>query len=127
MYAYGAGLLVLGLLWSIWLPIIKLLWTSSFVLVAGGISCLMMATFYLIVDVLGYKKWAFPFTVIGMNSLAVYMATEVFDFKKIGNIFVGQLLTRVGKWDEVLASATALAVIWLILYWMYRTRSFVNL
>jgi hypothetical protein len=62
-----------------------------------------------------------------MNSLAVYMATEVFDFKKIGNIFVGQLLTRVGEWDEVLASATALAVIWLILYWMYRTRSFVNL
>jgi len=127
MYGYGAGLLGFGLLWSIWLPIIKLLWTSSFVLVAGGLSCLMMATFYLIVDVLGYKKWVFPFTVIGMNSLAVYMATEIFDFKKIGNVFVGQLLTRVGRWDEVLVSSTALAIIWLILYWMYRTRSFVKL
>ena len=51
-------------------------------LVAGGISCLLMATFYLVIDVLGYRKWVFPFTVIGMNALAVYMATEVYDFRK---------------------------------------------
>jgi predicted acyltransferase len=103
LYAYGAGLLILGLIWSIWLPIIKLLWTSSFVLVAGGISCLMMATFYLIIDVLGYRKWAFPFSVIGMNALAVYMATNLFDFRLIGNVFVGSLLPRVGRWGEALA------------------------
>ena len=96
LYGYGAGLVVLGLIWSLWLPIIKLVWTSSFVLVAGGISCLLMATFYLIIDVIGYRKWMFPFTVIGMNALAVYMATEMFDFRKIGNIFVGGLLPRVG-------------------------------
>ena len=127
LYAYGAGLLALGLIWSIWLPIIKLLWTSSFVLVAGGISCLMMATFYLIIDVLDYTKWVFPFSVIGMNALAVYMATILFDFRKIGNVFVGGLLPRVGRWDDVLAQSAALAVVWLILYWMYRTRSFVKL
>lgn len=127
LYAYGAGLVVVGLIWSLWLPIIKLLWTSSFVLVAGGISCLMMATFYLVIDVLGYRKWVFPFTVIGMNALAVYMATEMFDFRKIGNIFVGGLLPRVGQWDEVLSAAASLTVIWLILYWMYRTRTFVKL
>jgi predicted acyltransferase len=127
LYAYGAGLLALGLIWSIWLPIIKLLWTSSFVLVAGGISCLMMATFYLIIDVLDYTKWVFPFSVIGLNALAVYMATILFDFRKVGNIFVGSLLPRVGRWGEALAQSAALAVIWLILYWMYRTRSFVKL
>ena len=127
LYAYGAGLVVVGLIWSLWLPIIKLLWTSSFVLVAGGISCLMMATFYLVIDALGYRKWVFPFTVIGMNALAVYMATEMFDFRKIGNIFVGGLLPRVGQWDEVLSAAASLTVIWLILYWMYRTRTFVKL
>jgi predicted acyltransferase len=126
LYGYGAGLLLAGLLWSVWLPIIKLLWTSSFVLVAGGLSCLMMATFYLVVDVLGYRKWVFPFTVIGMNALAVYMATILFDFRKIGNIFVGHLLPRVGRWDEALSAAAALAIVWLILYWMYRTRSFVK-
>ncbi len=127
LYGYGAGLLILGLVWSIWLPIIKLLWTGSFVLVAGGLSCLTMATFYLIIDVLGYTKWVFPFKVIGMNALAVYMATNLFDFRRIGNVFVGSLLPRVGRWDEVLAQSTALAIVWLILYWMYRTRSFVKL
>ncbi len=69
LFIYGAGLLLLGLLWSIWLPIIKLVWTSSFVLVAGGLSCLLMAAFYLIIDVLSYKKWTFPFTVIGSMPL----------------------------------------------------------
>jgi predicted acyltransferase len=127
LFGYGAGLLFAGLLWSIWLPIIKLLWTSSFVLVAGGLSCLLLASFYLIIDVLGYQRWAFPFKVIGMNALAVYMATNLFDFRKIGNIFVGSLLARAGRWDHLLADSAALAVIWLILYWMYRTRSFVKL
>jgi len=127
LYGYAAGLLVLGFIWSIWLPIIKLLWTSSFVLVAGGLSCLAMATFYLVIDVLGYRKWAFPFTIIGVNALAVYMATELFDFRHIGDVFVGHLLARVGPWDEVLAQSAAFAIVWLILYWMYRTRSFVKL
>jgi predicted acyltransferase len=127
LYGYGAGLLVLGLIWSLWFPIIKLLWTSTFVLVAGGISCLLMATFYLVIDVLGYRKWVFPFTVIGMNALAVYMATELYDFRKIGDIFVGGLLPRVGRWDEVLSAAASLTILWLILYWMYRTRTFVKL
>ncbi|MEA2541571.1 MAG: hypothetical protein QOH35_2937 [Acidobacteriaceae bacterium] len=126
LYGYGACLLAAGLIWSIWLPIIKLLWTSSFVLVAGGISCLMMATFYLVIDVLGYRRWVSPFTVIGVNALAVYMATILFDFRKIGNIFVGHLLPRVGRWDQVLSESAALAIVWLILYWMYRTRSFVK-
>lgn len=126
LYGYGAGLLVAGLVWSVWLPIIKLLWTSSFVLVAGGISCLMMATFYLIIDVLGYRRWVFPFTVIGMNALAVYMATILFDFRKIGNIFVGNLLPRVGRWDLFLSEFAALVILWLILYWMYCTKSFLK-
>ena len=126
LYGYGAGLLLAGLIWSVWLPIIKLLWTSSFVLVAGGISCLMMATFYLIIDVLGYRRWVFPFTVIGMNALAVYMATILFDFRKIGNIFVGHLLPRVGRWDLFLSESAALVIVWLILYWMYRTKSFIK-
>lgn len=127
LFAYGATLLGLGLLWSIWLPIIKLLWTSSFVLVAGGLSCLALSTFYLIVDVLGHKRWVFPFAVIGGNSLAVYMATILFDFRSVGNIFVGHLLPRVGLWSGVLEASAAFGVIWSILYWMYRCRSFVKL
>ena len=127
LFGFGAGLLALGLLWSIWLPVIKLLWTSSFVLVAGGLSCLMMAAFYLVIDVLGWKRWAFPFQVIGMNALAVYMGTNIVNFRLIGNVFVGHLVPRLGRWGDTLSHVTALTIIWLVLYWMYRTRSFVKL
>jgi len=127
LYAMGAGLIALGLVWSLWLPVIKLLWTSSFVLITGGICCFLLATFYLIVDVWGYRRWAFPLTVIGMNALAIYMATNLFDFRVLANVFVGHLLPRIGNWDVVLTQVVALTIIWLILYWMYRTRSFVKL
>jgi predicted acyltransferase len=80
LYVGGAGLIIVGVIWSIWLPVIKLLWDGSFVLIAGGVSCLMMATFYVVIDVLGYRRWVFPFSVIGVNALAVYMATEIRDF-----------------------------------------------
>jgi predicted acyltransferase len=124
--AGGVGIVSLGLIWSLWFPIIKLLWTSSFVLVTGGISCLLLAAFYLIVDVGGYRKWAFGFVVIGTNALAVYMATMLFDFRNIGNIFVGHLLPRVGRYSSLLEASVAFTIILLILYWMYRTKSFVK-
>lgn len=124
--AGGACMVILGLIWSLWFPIIKLLWTSSFVLVAGGISCLLLAAFYLVMDVGGYRKWAFGFVVIGVNALAVYMATMLFDFRKIGNIFVGHLVPRIGRFGSLLEATAAFAIIWLVLYWMYRTKSFVK-
>jgi predicted acyltransferase len=124
--AGGVGMVILGLIWSLWFPIIKLLWTSSFVLVTGGISCLLLAAFYLVMDVGGYRKWAFGFVVIGVNALAVYMATMLFDFRKIGNIFVGHLVPRIGRFGSLLEATAAFAIIWLVLYWMYRTKSFVK-
>lgn len=125
----GAGIacVTVGLLWSLALPIIKLLWTSSFVLIGGGFGFLMLALFYWIIDVKGYRRWAFFFKVIGMNSIAVYAATELFSFRRIGNIFVGDLLPRIQPWDEFVSATAAVAVVWLILYWMYRTKSFVKL
>jgi predicted acyltransferase len=123
----GVGCVVLGLLWSTLFPIIKLLWTSSFVLVAGGFSFLMLALFYWIIEVKGFRKWAFFFTVIGMNSIAVYVAIMLISFQQIGNIFVGSLLPRIQPWDDFVSALAAVAVIWLVLYWMYRTKTFVKL
>lgn len=80
----------------------------------------------MIVDVRGYRKWAFGFVVIGVNALAVYMATMLFDFRKIGNIFVGHLVPRIGRFGSLLEATAALTIIWLLLYWMYRTKSFVK-
>jgi predicted acyltransferase len=123
----GAVSLAVGLIWSLWFPVIKLMWTSSYVLISGGISFLVMALFYWIMDVRGYKKWAFAFVVIGMNAIFVYFTTEVFDFRLIGNVFVGHLLPLLGRWDSLVEASAAFAVVWLILYWMYRKKEFVRI
>jgi len=121
------GAMVLGLLWGLWFPIIKHIWSSSFVLFAGGLSYLLLAVFYLIIDVFGYRKWAFGFTVIGMNSIAVYMATHLYHFRNIGAIFVGGLARWTGAWNDCVQTLAAFAVVWLILFWMYRKKTFINI
>jgi len=123
----GALSLAAGLVWSLWFPVIKLMWTSSYVLIAGGFSFLVLALFYWIVDVRGHKKWAFGFVVIGMNSIAVYIATEIFDFRHVGNVFVGHLLPRLGRWDSLVEATAAFTIIWLILFWMYRKKEFIRI
>ena len=127
LLAAGVGCLIAGLVWSVWFPIIKNLWTSSFVLFTAGLSYLLLALFYLIIDVYGFKKWAFGLVVIGMNAIAAYMATMMFDFRKIGNIFVGGLEERLGTWNDLVQYAAAFAVVWLILFWMYRKKSFIKI
>jgi predicted acyltransferase len=123
----GIGATVTGLIWSLVFPVIKLMWTSPYVLIGGGFGFIMLALFYWVIEVKGYRKWAFFFAVIGMNSIAVYMAMMLFNFSLIGDIFVGALLPRMGLWDSLVSATAAFAIIWLILYWMYRTKTFVKL
>jgi predicted acyltransferase len=126
--AVGGGLCMLaGYLWGWWFPIIKHLWTSSFVLYSGGMCYVLLALFYLIIDVWGFQKWAFFFKVIGMNAIAVYMATMVFNFRMVGNIFLRGLSEELGVWNDFAQRLAALVVIWLILWWMYRKRSFIKI
>jgi predicted acyltransferase len=123
----GLGTLIAGLLWAPLFPIIKHIWTSSFVLFAGGLSYFLMALFYAIIDVLEYWKWAFGFVVIGMNAIAVYMAVQIFDFRHVGNVFVGGLSDRLGDWNDFVQALAAFAIIWLILLWMYRKKTFIKI
>jgi predicted acyltransferase len=129
IYLAGAGFgsVMLGLLWSTWFPVIKLLWTSSFVLIGGGFGFLMLSLFYWIIEVKQLRRWAFFFRVIGMNSIIVYFFAMLINFRLIGNIFIGNLLPRIVPWDDFVSETFTLAIIWLLLYWMYRTRTFVRL
>jgi len=127
LLAAGVGTLLLGWIWGIAFPIVKHLWTSSFVLYSGGICYLLLALFYLVIDVLGYRKWAFVFTVIGMNAIAVYMVTRLFDFRVVADILVAGLADWMGNWYEFTQGLVAFAIIWLILWWMYRKKSFIKI
>jgi predicted acyltransferase len=126
LFAAGAGLVALGLAGGMVFPIIKHIWTSSMCVYAAGWSFLLLALFYMVIDVLGFKKWAFFFVVIGMNAIAVYMAVELFDFRHIGDIFVGHVAERTALFGELLRSVAAMTVVWLILYWMYVKKTFIK-
>jgi predicted acyltransferase len=127
LLAAGVGCLVLGLVWSLAFPIIKHIWTSSFVVYSGGLCFLLLALFYLVIDVWGLKKWSFGFVVIGTNAIAVYMATHLISFRNIGGVFVDGLEKYAGNWFAFIRAVAALAVVWLILWWMYRKKSFIKI
>ena len=74
----GLACLGLGTLWGQVFPIIKILWTSSYVLVAGGWSLLLLAIFYTVIDVIKFRAWAFFFVVIGVNAITIYIAAASF-------------------------------------------------
>jgi len=73
----GAALAALGWLWHLQFPVIKQLWTSSYVLVAGGYSALLLGAFYLLVDVWQWRRWCQPFVWIGMNAITIYVVTNI--------------------------------------------------
>lgn len=122
----GVCCYLVGLGWSQWFPIIKHLWTSSFVLYAGGMSLALMGLFYLLIDVCGLWRWAFVFTVIGMNAIAVYMANMLFDFRRIADIFVGGLSQWTGAWQDLIRATGGFVTVWLILFYMHRNKTFVK-
>jgi predicted acyltransferase len=97
--ASGAVLLVLGHAWGIEFPVIKKIWTSSYVLVAGGWSLLLLSLFYLVIDVWRLRSWSMPFVWIGANALTIYLATNVADFWKLASRLVGG---DVGAWLDSL-------------------------
>ncbi len=97
------------------------------VLFAGGLSLLLLAFFYWLIDVRGYKKWAFGFVVIGMNAIAVFTTSRVFAAHQIGRIFVGGLSKWCGQWNGLIDAAAGVVVIWLVLWWMYRRKLFIRI
>jgi predicted acyltransferase len=59
-------------------PIVKRIWTPSWALFSGGLAFILLAGFYLVVDVIGFKSWTFPLVVVGMNSIAIYCMSQLF-------------------------------------------------
>ncbi|MDQ6902130.1 MAG: DUF5009 domain-containing protein [Bacteroidota bacterium] len=123
----GIIFIILAQIWNLDFPINKNLWTSSFVLNVGGISLLLLALFYYIIDVLGHQKWAFFFKVIGMNSILIYMSGRFINWNYSTNGFfqwVGQLVGN--PFGIVFMACLFVLVKWAFLYLMYKKKIFLR-
>ena len=123
-----AGLVCLGLawLWNINFPINKNLWSSSFVLHCAGWSLLLLSLFYLVVDVWQFRKGTLFFTVIGANSILVYMAPTFINFDYTNENLFGGVLSLAGEHKALLMTVTLLAIKWGLLYLLYRKKIFMK-
>jgi predicted acyltransferase len=120
----GIVCLGVGYLWSLAFPIIKHIWTSTYVLWAGGWCLLLMAAFYWIMDVKGRTRWAFFFIVIGMNAILVYFGQQVVDFDKIAGFFLSGVITLAGAAGPVIIPIGAIGIKWLGLRFLHRQKYF---
>lgn len=112
-------------------PVVKKIWTPSWVLFSGGWCLLLMAVFYLVLDVWQRRGWAFPLVVIGLNSIAAYCLVHLID-----SFIRSSLLTHMGHapflifgkaFETFLLGAASLLVLWLMLFWMYRRKIFLRI
>jgi len=123
----GVVFLVLAQIWNLDFPINKNLWTSSFVLQVGGISLLLLSLFYYVIDIAGYRKWAFFFRVIGMNSILIYISGHFIDWGYTNNALFKWLGQLVGDPFGAVALAISLVFVkWLFLYFMYKQKVFLK-
>jgi predicted acyltransferase len=123
---WGIAALAIGLLWGIWHPIVKKIWSSSFVLASSGVCLLLLSLFYWIIDVKGWSKWAFPLKVIGMNAIAAYVLSHVLPFHTIAGFVLFGLQPYVGTYYEALTVLGGMGLLYWLLWYLYRNETFIK-
>ncbi len=120
----GVASLGLGVLWDPLFPVNKNLWSSSFVAVTAGASLLLLALFYWVIDVRGWRSWSAPLRVFGANAITIYLLYRFVDFRGVTDLlFEGGSPTRL---HPVLLAVAPLVLEWALLRWMYRRRIFLR-
>ena len=134
LISFGIAGAALGWLWGAQFPVIKKIWTSSYVLVAGGYSAILLGVFYLIVDVWQTRAWCQPFVWMGMNSITIYLASNILGgFRKLATRFVGGDIrifldghVAKGFGDMVVSIVGLLLAFWLV-HFLYKRKIFLRL
>lgn len=127
LVAAAVILMVIGKVWNLTFPINKNIWTSSFVCFVGGLSLLLFAIFYLIIDVWQYRKWAFFFVVIGLNPITIYLVNRIVNFRNASRFFFEgftQILPE--NWTEFINGIGITAIAWIFLYILYKKKIFLK-
>jgi predicted acyltransferase len=127
LMALGATLVVVGTYWGNYFPVIKNLWTSSFVLVAGGWSLMLLSVFYGIIDGLGFRAWAWLWIIIGANAITIYLLQRIVPFDKISEFFLNGIGNLAGDHRPIVILAGAIVCKCILLAVMYKKRMFLRL
>jgi predicted acyltransferase len=120
-------------------PIVKRIWTPSWTLFSGGLCLFLLAGFYAVIDIMQFRRWAFPLVVIGMNSIAAYCMAEYLlcggDSPAPGwiatnlKIHFGQNTFQCfgPQYEPFVIGLAIMLVVWLFLYYMYRHKIFLKI
>ncbi len=115
-------------------PLVKRIWTPSWVFFSTGWTLLALAAFYGVVDLAGFRRWTFPLVVVGMNSIVMYVMAELMVdwLASRWQVHLGsEIFTFWGRIDPIyqplVQSSLVLATMWLICYWLYRQKIFVRI
>ena len=129
MYLFVSGVvgLALGMIWGIWHPIVKKLWSSSFVLASSGVCFILLSLFYWVIDIKGNIKWAFPLKVIGMNAITAYVLSHVIVFPQIANFLLFGLEQFSEAYYGMITTAGGFGLLYLLLWYMYKNRTFIKI
>ena len=133
LLAAGAAGVALGFLWGLEFPVIKRLWTSSFVLVAGGYSAVLLGVFYQVVDVWQVRAWCLPFVWMGTNAITVYLAENILGgFNSIAVRLVGGDVQQFADahiakgCGDLLIAGVGLALAFLFVRFLYNRKIFLR-
>jgi len=129
----GLAFVVVGVLFHVTgiCPIVKRIWTPSWTLFSGGICFFFLAAFSWLTEVKGYRKWAFPLVVVGMNSIAAYLIAHLWEDFIVNNLYINlghrvfQILGT--SLEPLLLGIAVMLIYWLLLFWMYRKHLFLRI
>jgi len=126
---FGVTLIILALIWNIWHPIIKKLWTSSFVLFSGGICTLLLGAFYLVIDIWNVRKGTKWMIIIGSNAIFAYVISHVFgdQLRATANIFINGLIPYIGNWFDTLSYIGGVLILFAVLKYMYKNKIYIKI
>ena len=142
MFVASAACVVAGWAWNYWFPVNKALWTSSYVVLTAGMALQLLACCYWLIDLKGYRRWAFPFVVFGTNALAVFFLTglcaKLLGIVKLAGadgkpvalqtaIYRSLFASWLAPVNASLAFALCFVLVWLGLMWLlYRRNIFIK-
>jgi len=124
----GAICLVLALVTGTTIcPAIKKLWTPSWAFYSGAVVLWTFALFYWFIDIKGHKTWTFPLVVVGMNSIAIYVAYQLTAgwIRSVGKTWLGNELFT-GTYGALAQSLLVLAVLWVFCWWLWKRKVFIR-